>query len=227
MKSIFLNYRRDDTQGWASHLSADIQAAFGITPLFFDLSTIQPGEDFTAAIERALAGSQVLLALVGPRWLTASFADGRRRLDEPADLVRREISLALATPGLTVVPVLLGGTKLPATALLPSELAPLTKRNAFELSDKRWRHDCDTLLAALEQLTGLTRKKMTESPPHISVLERAEVEDVEAGDVAGLKSEGARIALPGGVEVAKGAKIRRAKLGDIVGVKHTGRVNKD
>lgn len=227
MKHIFLSYRRDDAQGWASHLSADIQAAFGVGPLFFDLFAIQPGEDFTKAIERALSDCRVLLALIGPRWLAASYSNGKRRLDDPSDLVRREISIGLGTPSLTVIPVLLGDTKLPAKDSLPAELAQITKRNAFELSDKRWGHDCNLLLATLEQLTGLSRKKVITSRSPVSVLENAKLEDVEIGDVTGIKSEGSYESQNGETSVAKGATIRRAKLGDIVGVAYTGRDKKD
>ena len=67
----------------------------------------------------ALSSCDVLLALIGPRWLNAQAAQGRR-IDDAADFVRLEIATALAG-SITVVPVLLGGAAIPRPADLPFE----------------------------------------------------------------------------------------------------------
>jgi hypothetical protein len=51
----------------------------------------------------------------------------------------------------------------------------------------------------------------------IKVAEGAKLEQVKAGDVAGIK--GAEIDNDGNVEVAKGLQATHAELGDIVGIK--------
>lgn len=43
--------------------------------------------DFTKEISRAVAGCEVLLAVIGPHWLTVADERGRRRLDDPEDIV--------------------------------------------------------------------------------------------------------------------------------------------
>ncbi|MDQ2586496.1 SRPBCC family protein [Saccharothrix yanglingensis] len=58
--------------------------------------------------------------------------------------MRLEVERAPAR-GLRVVPVLVGGAALPAAGDLPPSLRPLLRRNAFELSDLRFRRDADRL----------------------------------------------------------------------------------
>ncbi|HEY0999870.1 MAG TPA: hypothetical protein VGD83_09545 [Streptosporangiaceae bacterium] len=67
---------------------------FGEGRVFMDVDTIEPGVDFAEEISRAVAACQVLVAVVGPAWLTATDKRGRRRLDDPGDFVRLEIETA-------------------------------------------------------------------------------------------------------------------------------------
>jgi TIR domain-containing protein len=219
---IFVSYRRSDSQGWAGRLGERFARAFGDVALFFDIESIAPGDDFVEAIDRSLAESEVALVLIGPGWLTASLPDGRRRLDDPGDFVRLEIETALARK-VRVIPVLLGGTAMPAQEKLPASLAPFARRNAFELSDLRWDYDCERLLDAIEKTTSLRRLESEAGGDtgSIKVAEGLGLAGVRAGDIAGIKGEGA-VAGTARIEVAKGAKVTDSTLGDIVGVKSTG-----
>lgn len=146
MAGIFVNYRRDDSSGWAGRLSRDLSASLGADEVFEDISDIEPGIDFTEAIENKLASVDVLLAVIGPRWLAAADKKtGARRLDDPDDLVRTEIATALRR-GIRVVPVLVGGAVLPTAEDLPDDLKGLLRRNACELSDRRWDYDVRQLI---------------------------------------------------------------------------------
>jgi hypothetical protein len=88
--------------------------------------------------ERKLENVDVLLAVIGPRWLDATDKKtGKRRLDDPNDLVRTEIATALRR-GIRVVPVLVGEATLPSAEELPDDLKKLLRRNAYEQSDNRW-----------------------------------------------------------------------------------------
>jgi hypothetical protein len=60
-----------------------------------DVDTIQLGDDFVEKITEAVGACEVLLAVIGSRWLTVTDKNGRRRLDDPADFVRLEIEAAL------------------------------------------------------------------------------------------------------------------------------------
>jgi tetratricopeptide (TPR) repeat protein len=139
---VFISYRRDDTAGHAGHLYSDLVAHFGAESVFMDTETIEPGADFTERLRREIESGDVLLALIGKRWLG-------RRLRDPSDFVRLEIQSALDRK-LRVIPVLVQGARMPSVAQLPETIAELSHRNALEISDSRWRHDVERLVAALQ-----------------------------------------------------------------------------
>jgi hypothetical protein len=98
-----------------------------------------------------VGGCRVLLALIGQEWLSTVDAAGRRRLEDPNDLVRLEIEAALRHNAL-VVPVLIDGTTMPRPHELPGELAQLAGRNARSLDDETFDADTDRLLTAIDQV---------------------------------------------------------------------------
>jgi hypothetical protein len=152
MTSVFLNYRRGDSAGHAGRLYDGLLARFGRDSVFMDLDSIGPGIDWVDRIGEAVRASDVMLAVIGRNWLNESKPDGTRRLDDPDDVVRTEVVAAL-DHGLTVVPVLVQGAQMPAPGDLPEDLAPLTRRNAVELADSRWRSDVEHLLEAISEIT--------------------------------------------------------------------------
>lgn len=141
---IFLSYRRVDA-GYASmDLAKRLRARFGTECVFRDEDSISPGAGWRGEIEEALDTSAVVLVLIGPAWLTAS-EQGGRRLDDPTDLVRREVVRALEL-GRFVVPVLIDGGVLPRADDLPAAMADLCGRHAARLRNGTADADCDTLM---------------------------------------------------------------------------------
>ena len=78
--------------------------------------------------------------------------------------MRLEIAKALQREGVFVIPVLLGGARMPEATDLPNELESLARRNALELSDKRWDYDIDQLVESLVMTAGLTPVAKPSSP---------------------------------------------------------------
>jgi hypothetical protein len=154
---IFLNYRREDSSGHAGRIWDALRYGLGEDPgfaheqLFMDVDTIDVGDDFGEVIQEAVGSCDVLIAVIGKQWLTASDAKGRRRLDSPNDFVRLEIEAALER-GVRVIPALVQGAEMPSSEDLPGSLAPLARRNALELSDTRWRFDVGRLVGRLKEL---------------------------------------------------------------------------
>jgi predicted ATPase len=146
--SVFINYRREDSGGHAGRLFDALSSRLSDTRVFIDIDGIAPGEDFVQAIEETLAGCHTVLVLIGRSWTTVSDEAGVTRLGKADDLVRAEIEIALRR-GVRVIPVLVGGSTMPAAAELPASIAALARQNAFELSDRRWHRDVDELVTAL------------------------------------------------------------------------------
>jgi branched-chain amino acid transport system substrate-binding protein len=121
---------------------------FGDEHVFMDIDDIPPGRNFRQVIEEALAGCDVLLALIGPRWLERGDWLRRRRLDDPDDFVRFELGVALQR-GIVLLPVLVQNATMPVAAQLPRSLAALADIQAFELTDRRWGVDTQSLLTSL------------------------------------------------------------------------------
>lgn len=156
-QGIFLSYRRADTSGHAGRICDDLARHFDHPVVFRDIDSIAAGSDFVQALEKAIGAARVAIVLIGAGWLSAPGGDGSRRLDDPEDHVRREVAMALARPGLKVVPVLVEGAAMPAEQALPEPLRRLARLQAIELSENRWDYDMASLAAALEA-AGVRRR---------------------------------------------------------------------
>ena len=147
---IFISYRREDTAYPAGWLYDRLAYRYGGGQIFKDVDSIELGDDFIEVITRAVGSCDVLLALVGDQWLTITDEDGRRRLDDPDDFVRLEIEAAL-TRNVRVIPILVGGARMPRVDELPASLAGLVRRQALELSPARFAFDTSRLLKVLDR----------------------------------------------------------------------------
>jgi hypothetical protein len=147
---IFISYRRDDTGGRAGRLFDLLAARYGAGRVFQDVTGVAPGTYFDDQVDAAIAGSDVVLVVIGPRWLTSAGGDGARRIDRPDDYVRHEVRAALRAD-VRVVPVLVDDAELPSAAELPDDLAPLVRRQAVSVRDESWHRDVDDLINRLER----------------------------------------------------------------------------
>ena len=111
-RSIFISYRRDDTEGEAGRLFDDLVRAFGEDSVFMDVDSIALGRDFRQSLHESLESCDAVLALIGPNWLDIKDAAGKRKLDAAGDYVRQEIATALKR-NISVTPVLLEGASMP------------------------------------------------------------------------------------------------------------------
>jgi hypothetical protein len=159
MGSIFISYRRDDSEGQAGRLYDDLVAVFGSDSVFMDVAAIQYGRDFRTAIDQRLSSCGVFLSLIGKTWLTAADTSGRRRLDDPADFVRIETAAVLRRD-IPVIPVLVQGATAPKPDQLPDDLKNLAYRNAMELTHPRWESDVQLLIQAVREVLRPRKKSI-------------------------------------------------------------------
>jgi len=146
---VFLSYRRTDVGGYAGRLTDALSERLGARSVFQDVTAITLGEAFTDAIDRALDESDAVLAVIGPAWLSASTPEGSIRLLEPDDYVRLELGRALQRADVRVIPVLVGGARLPTADALPEDLRGLVERQGIVLRDESWHQDVDSLVRSL------------------------------------------------------------------------------
>ena len=152
-EKVFICYRREDTAAHAGRLYDSMVARFGERNVFMDVE-IEPGVDFVQRITSVVSGCLVLIVVMGREWATVEGPDGGARIADPDDFVRLEVETGLRRPEVTPIPVLVSGARMPRPEQLPEPLRPLTRRNALELSDARWRYDVGRLQTALEDLIG-------------------------------------------------------------------------
>jgi hypothetical protein len=148
---VFVSYRRADSRAYARLLQKGLVDQITPGHLFMDVTTLRDGQDFVDTIERAVVESAVMLLVIGPEWLTLVGEDGRRRLDDPDDLVVQEVRLAIEND-LHLIPVLVGGAQMPTAEDLPPTLKRLWRRQARVLDDGHWDYDVGKLIEALRAI---------------------------------------------------------------------------
>jgi TIR domain len=92
---IFISYRREDASYPAGRLYDNLHSRFPQNEIFMDVDSLKPGIDFVQTIEERVGACDVLVAVIGKRWLSAADEESRRRLDNPDDFVRVEVGTAL------------------------------------------------------------------------------------------------------------------------------------
>jgi parallel beta-helix repeat protein len=147
---VFVSYRRDDSIGIAGRIRDRLVARCGQSNVFFDIYSIPPGADFRRQIDAMVAECDVLLVIIGRRWVDAVDEAGERRLDQATDFVRLEVEAALRRE-IPVVPVLVDGATIPKANQLPASLTDLAYRNGIEVRyDPDFHADVDRLLHGLD-----------------------------------------------------------------------------
>jgi hypothetical protein len=153
--AIFVSYRRSDSNDVSGRIYDRLVQHFGPEAVFKDVHSIPYGEDFPTYIQQQLGQCKVLLAVIGPTWVTVE-KNGQRRLEDPADWVRIEIQRALANPAITVIPLLVGGIFMPGEAALPEDLKPLARLNGAQARpDPDFHVDMNRLIRRVEAIVGL------------------------------------------------------------------------
>jgi TIR domain len=150
MSGVFISYRREDSSGYAGRLFDILSAHFGRENTYMDLDTIKGGDNFETVIEDKVSQCDVLLAVIGERWVTITGVNGSRRLDMADDFVRLEIAKALERE-VRVIPVLVGGATMPHQEDLPNDLRPLSLRQAMDLRDAHFHADAEQLMDELKK----------------------------------------------------------------------------
>lgn len=154
MPKIFINFRNGDGDWAAEVLGVVLEQRFGKDQVFLSRRSIPIGEQWPDALLENARTCDVFLALIGPRWLTIKGEDGRPKIFDEHDWVRREIAAAL-TADRVVTPILLGNTpRLDPAGGLPDDIRDLASKQGPRLDVRQFDDD----------YAGLERKLMEIMP---------------------------------------------------------------
>ncbi len=151
MPGIFISYRRDDSFAYAGRIYDHLATHFGEANVFMDVDNIPPGLDFVDVLQQKVSSCDVLLVIVGKRWLSIADDRGRRRLDDAEDLLVVEIGAALRRE-IPVIPIIVGGASMPRAQELPDAIRSFSRRNALEISDLAFHEGVNRLIQALDRI---------------------------------------------------------------------------
>jgi hypothetical protein len=151
MSSLFLSYRRADSPATVKHLFDRLKSRLPRWTLFYDHEILKPGEVLSDRLRHEVTSADVVLCVIGPRWLDVL----EERRDRPEiDHVREEVRLALSA-GHTVIPLLVENATMPREADLADfpELKPLCRLIGQAVRpDPDFDTDLERLAAFLDQL---------------------------------------------------------------------------
>jgi uncharacterized membrane protein HdeD (DUF308 family) len=133
---ITVSYRRSDSPYAARGIRARFAEHFGKENVFMDIDSIALGVDYRIPIAEALARSDVVAVVIGPKW-SGQREGGKPRLFDSNDPVRHEIAAALSAERILVIPLLVDGATMPGEEDLPENLKALAYRNATEIDSGR------------------------------------------------------------------------------------------
>jgi hypothetical protein len=149
--NVFICYRREDSAasaGWLHQILVSELA--GISRICMDVDAVPLGDNFVSALSAELDVSDVVLALIGPRWLAATDKAGIRRLEQEDDYVRVELATALKR-SIPIIPIMLDGTQIPEEQYLPSDIARLSKQNGLAVRSSSFKTDTGKLVQELKK----------------------------------------------------------------------------
>lgn len=132
MARIFISHRQSETETVAHRLCERLRQHYG-PQVFANIGQVPLGSDYRSFIAQEVERSDLVLVLMGPRWLEIV----RAKASQSQDFVRTEIEIALAKNLLTV-PVLIGEEAvMPAENELPPRISQLSYLQGFRLSPER------------------------------------------------------------------------------------------
>jgi len=153
-KRVFINYRREDSAPYALALRAEFERHLAGAHVFVDTQGIAAGTQWPAVLKDALFQTDALISLIGPDWISAAGADGRLRLFDEEDWVRRELAYMLEHALGSVVPVLVGGASAPSSQMLPDNLKKLPDIQCRRLETEHRDENVDALIDILSDRFG-------------------------------------------------------------------------
>lgn len=162
MTKIFISYRRSDDPYAARSINDELRNQFGKDKVYFDLDSMKPGLDWRVQIDQMVSECDVMLVVIGDRWVQMN-ESGHSRLENEDDLVLLEVSSAL-NRDIPVIPVLVGNARIPAKESLPEKIQSLVYRQAVEVrATENFSAQLNRLLRSIEAVAPEPELPQSES----------------------------------------------------------------
>ena len=202
----------------------------------WDDTKLNAGQKWHAEIRAALESAKVAVLLISANFLASDFI---------ADQELPPLLAAAESEGASILPVIISPCDLPPI-LSQFQAVNDPKRTLVEMNkgerDRLWLKVVKSIEGVLDATSNETKLQTTQPAPArssesapatrsqnrnetaatvIEVGEALDLENVNAGDLAGVKgTDAAKLVQPGSkLEVGKKARIKNSVLGDIVGIK--------
>lgn len=154
---VFINYRVKDEPLGAASIYRELTGRFGVDQVFRDTDSLRPADPYPDAIRAALRKSDIVLALVGPEWLTLRDSGGTRLIERENDWVRAEIADAFERD-IPVLPVYLLDTPQLDKKDLPESIDRLAVMQSLRVGFRDFGDDLEKLARVL-----------TDRIPHLAI----------------------------------------------------------
>ena len=153
MPKIVISYRRADDDAIVGRIRDKLAVHYGDDSVFMDIDNIPFGVDFRKHINDVLQEGEVVIAVMGPRWI-GPVGGAKARIWDAGDPVRIEVETTLKR-GIPVVPVLVNGAEMPKPTDLPDAIRDLAFHNAALIDSGRDFHQhMDRLIQSLDRGLG-------------------------------------------------------------------------
>jgi hypothetical protein len=160
-KKIFISYRRHDVPGEVRGIRARLQRKFGEANVFMDVDNLLAGQRFDRELSKALSRCNVLVAVIGPRWMELLSEHAR---SGEQDYVHDEVAAALKRD-IVVIPVLVGQKghmpPLPQRDALPKDIRDLVSYQRHIIAHESFDRDADDLAAAIPRVLEGGRRRLS------------------------------------------------------------------
>ncbi len=146
---VFVSYRRKDSDLFVNEILAEsLRDELGKGNVFVDKHSIEGGEKWARKIKSWCNICQAVVVVIGPNWLRELEAERTSK-----DWVKYEIERAIQRK-VKLLPILIGGAKMPTESELPTKMATLAKVQAIEVDESEG--NLDELMVAFEELRILS-----------------------------------------------------------------------
>jgi hypothetical protein len=133
MPDIVISYRRADTAATAGRIRDCLVREYGEASVYMDVESIPSGvEDYREHIQKAIIGTKVLIAIIGPKWCGSKSGRGAR-IQNSTDTVRAELEAALQRR-IPIIPVLVDNAVMPHERDIPDSLSSLSFAQACKVA---------------------------------------------------------------------------------------------